>query len=302
MTGLVAHPARDRRARRPRAPVGGSAGTARYPSRRPVAPSPNLSVVWAAVSSRSERAPSDPARPSRRASRASTRGLDWGHGRQRATPGPPGLPIRSGGSHAHERGLRRRPVAAAGVGRDVHDHQPGHGGGERPRREGRRAGRRRRGPGRPPRLRSGPLAPDGRRRAGAGAVEARRPDQRQSRRDGAARERQHREDALRLREGGAPVRGGGVPLLRRLDDEDPRGDAQPSRWCVHLHAPAAGGRRRRDRPLELPVPARLVEDRPRAGGREHGRPEARLAHALDRAPLRRARRRRRGSPRACSTW
>ena len=156
------------------------------------------------------------------------------------------------------------------------------------RRQGRRAGRRRRGPGRPPRLRRGSVAADGRRRAGAHAVEARRPDQRQPRRDGAARERQHREDALRLRQGRDPVRGRGVPLLRGLGDEDPRRDAQPPRQRLHVHAAPAGRRRRRHRPLELPVPAGLLEDRPGAGRREHGRPQARLAHAPDRAPLRRA--------------
>ena len=53
----------------------------------------------------------------------------------------------------------------------------------------------------------------------------------------------------------------------------------------------ADRRRRRDHAVELPVHAQPLEDRPRARGRQHGHPEARAGHAVERDAHRRASRR-----------
>ena len=52
------------------------------------------------------------------------------------------------------------------------------------------------------------------------------------------------------------------------------------------HPPRAGRRRRLDRPVELPDHDGRLEDRPRAHGRQHRRPQAVGAHAAHRDPAR----------------
>jgi len=55
----------------------------------------------------------------------------------------------------------------------------------------------------------------------------------------------------------------------------------PARGRLHLHASPARRGGGSHRPLECPVPARLVEDRPGAGSGQHGRAETGLADLTD---------------------
>ena len=190
-------------------------------------------------------------------------------------------------------------MASAGVGRDVRDHQPGHRGGQRPGRQGRRARRRPRGPGGPARVRPGTLAPDGRRRARARPVEARRPDHR------------NLEEMARLESvntGKTLFDSGKVELPFAAEvfryyagwTTKIHGETSTSAAAPSPSRSASPRRRRRDRALEFPVPPRLLEDRARAGRREHV-----VLKPAELTPLTALRfaelPRRPASPRACST-
>ena len=79
-------------------------------------------------------------------------------------------------------------------------------------------------------------------------------------------------------------RGEVLPVLRRLGDEDHGPDDPAFDGTVpELHAARAARCRRRDRGLELPAAARVVEGRARARRRQHGRAQAGRVHAAVRA-------------------
>ena len=71
-------------------------------------------------------------------------------------------------------------------------------------------------------------------------------------------------------------------LLRRLGRQDRRPDRAGARQLPLLHAAAAGRRRRPDHPLELPAADAGLEVGPGPGLRQHHRPEAGRADAVDR--------------------
>ncbi len=160
------------------------------------------------------------------------------------------------------------------------------------------------------------------RRACARAAQARRRDRGARRRARRARGRQRRQADQRLPRRRDPVHGRQPAVLRRRR-EVPRGQVRrrvPER--LHLdHPPRAGRRDRPDRALELPADDGRVEDRPRPGGRQHGRAQAGGDHPAHHAedgrvrgrdlpqgsPQRDHRPRRPGRPRArhprrTSTW
>ncbi len=91
-----------------------------------------------------------------------------------------------------------------------------------------------------------------------------------------------------------------LPLLRGRARAAARRD-DPGRRRRRHDLPRAARRRRADRALELPAGDRLVEGRPGARRRQHGRAEARRADPADGARAGADRARGRASPRACST-
>ena len=92
-----------------------------------------------------------------------------------------------------------------------------------------------------------------------------------------------------------------VPVLRGCEPRDGRPRRQRVRGRAHLDHPARPDRRRRlDRALELPAVHGVVEARPGARDREHGRAQALGADPAD-APSRSPRSSTRSCPRASST-
>ena len=73
-----------------------------------------------------------------------------------------------------------------------------------------------------------------------------------------------------------------------MGHEDPRRYARHSARCVHVHAPPARGRGRRDRAVELSVPALVVEACARPRRRQYDRPQAGFTDAADGPEVRRA--------------
>ena len=110
---------------------------------------------------------------------------------------------------------------------------------------------------------------------------------------------EHGEELARIesRNVGKPISGArgevgmvarGLPLLRRRGRQALRRD-DPGRRRRRPDLPRAARRRRPDRALELPAQHRELEARPGARLRQHGRAEARRAHAALGAAARRAR-------------
>ena len=91
-----------------------------------------------------------------------------------------------------------------------------------------------------------------------------------------------------------------LPLLRRRARAAARRH-DPGRRRPGLHRARAARRRRADHAVELPADDRLVEARAGAGGRQHGRAEARRADAADARCASPSSRSRRACPRASST-
>ena len=95
----------------------------------------------------------------------------------------------------------------------------------------------------------------------------------------------------------APVRRGGIDRQRQADPREPRhrraaGDPPFPASCrlgagarPRISRPQAGRRRRPDHPVEFSAADARLEDRAGAGGRLHGRAEARRVHAADRDPV-----------------
>ena len=89
-----------------------------------------------------------------------------------------------------------------------------------------------------------------------------------------------------------PVPGRQPALLRRRGAlHGGQGRRRVPRRLHLVHPPRAGGRRRLDRAVELPADDGDLEDRPGAGRRQHGDPQAVGADAAHLAAPRRARRR-----------
>ena len=177
------------------------------------------------------------------------------------------------------RPVHRRRVRRGHRRHAVQDRQPGDRGGAR---RGHRGERRRR-------RRARSTAARTRIHPGLGADERRRPRQvplphRPDPAGAGPRVRRPRDARQRQADQGGPRRrraaGGGALLL-------PRGLGRQARARVARHEPATARCRRPGRAVELPAAHAGVEDRARAGLRQHGRAQARRDHAADRAALRR---------------
>ena len=207
--------------------------------------------------------------------------------------------IRHGDRHPHAAQLRRRRARRPGRGPQRADPQPGDRRADRDRAAVRRRRRRPRRAGRAPRLRR--LGQRDARRAldrAAGLADADRGARRRAGRAGGARRRQ----ADRGRQGRRDPGRRRQPALLRRRRAAPGG---PRRRRVHGRPhvddpPRADRRRRPDRAVELPADDGRLEDRPGAGGRQHGRAEAGRDDAADDAAARRAGGRA-AAARACST-
>ena len=209
-------------------------------------------------------------------------------GRHRAGAGRrPGHPvgIRAGARiarHRHDQGalraVHRRPRRAGQRWRHVRHGQPGDRGTAGARRQGHPGRRRQGGPCRAPR--PDPLVGQAPRQ---GARQVPVPDRADP--PGAEpRVRRPRVDGLGQADQGEPrrrrpARGGPLLVLRRLGGQ--------ARVRVPGARRAAARGRRPDHPVELPAADARLEDRPGAGRRQHGRPQARLHDAAVGPPLRR---------------
>ena len=129
-------------------------------------------------------------------------------------------------------------------------------------------------------------------RARRRAAQARRHDRGARRRDRRARVRQRRQADQRLPRGRDPVHGRQPTLLRRRGTLSRGPCRRRVHQRLHIDHPARAGRGDRpDRAVELPAHDGGVEDRSRAGRRQHDRAQAGRDHPADHAQARRARRR-----------
>ena len=234
---------------------------------------------------RMTRPPSHPSSPPEPTHRSERHQHDAPHPRGTARPHPP---------------LHRRRVRRLGRRRDVRRARPGverdlRAGRGRP--EGRHRPRRRR---RPSRVHRRPVAAHAAARALARAApdrRHRRVPRRAARRAGDVRHRPA--DHAGARPGAARRRE--LPVLRRPDRRAGRRHLQGARPPDQLRQPQADRRRRAHHAVEHAVHARVVEARPGARHRQHGRAEAGRVHAAVGVAVGGDLRGGRAARRACST-